>query len=91
VSVVFVILNNGAYRILKQRVHALKGLAVQHDRYVGMDLTDPRVDFPALAGSLGVPAERVEKTSEVGPALTRALARGGPVLLDVALDGAFKP
>jgi benzoylformate decarboxylase len=91
VGVVFVVLNNGAYRILKMRVHALKGLAAQHDRYVGMDLTDPRVDFPALAGSLGVPAERLEKTSEVGPALTRALARGGPVLLDVALDGAFKP
>jgi benzoylformate decarboxylase len=90
-SVVFVILNNGAYRILKQRVHALKGLAAQHDRYVGMDLTDPRVDFPALAGSLGVAAERIEKTSEVGPALARGLARGGPVLLDIALDGAFKP
>jgi benzoylformate decarboxylase len=90
-AVVLVILNNGAYRILKQRIHAMKGLAAQHDRYIGMDLEDPRIDFVALARSLGVDAERVEKTAEVGPALGRALARGGPTLLDVALDRDFKP
>jgi len=90
-QVVLVILNNASYRILKQRVHALKGLAAQTDRYVGMDLDDPRVDFVGLARSLGVEGERVEKASEIGPALGRALARGGPTLLDVGLDRAFKP
>src|SRR5713226_7260199 len=38
VGVVFVILNNRSYRILKQRVNAMKGFAAQTDRYVGMDL-----------------------------------------------------
>jgi benzoylformate decarboxylase len=55
-----------------------------------MDLDRPRIDFVGLARSLGVSAERVEKTGDVGPALGRALARGGPTLLDVAVDGAFK-
>ncbi len=91
VAVVLVILNNASYRILKQRVYAMKGLAAQADRYIGMDLEDPRVDFPALAQSFGVAAERVEKTSEVGPALARALARSGPTLIDVELDRTFKP
>ena len=90
-AVVLVVLNNGAYRVLKQRIHAMKGLAAQHDRYIGMDLEDPRIDFVGLARSLGVEAERVEKTPEVGPALTRALARSGPTLLDVGLDPGFKP
>ena len=90
-AVVLVVLNNGAYRVLKQRIHAMKGLAAQHDRYIGMDLEDPRIDFVGLARSLGVEAERVEKTPEVGPALTRALARNGPTLLDVGLDPGFKP
>ncbi len=90
-GVVLVVLNNASYRILKQRVHAMKGLAAQHDRYIGMDLDDPRVDFVGLAQSLGAAAERVEKTAEVAPALARALARGGPTLLDVGLDRSFRP
>jgi benzoylformate decarboxylase len=91
VPAVFVILNNASYRILKQRVHAMKGLAAQHDRYVGMDLEDPRVDFVGLARSFGVEAERIEKLSDVPPALARALDRREPTLLDVALERAFKP
>jgi benzoylformate decarboxylase len=86
-----VILDNAAYRILKQRTHAMKGLAAQEDRYVGMDLDDPRIDFGGLARALGVPAERVEKAADVGPALARALAHPGPMLVDVELDRAFKP
>jgi benzoylformate decarboxylase len=91
VGVTFVILNNSSYRILKQRIHAMKGLAAQTDTYVAMDLEDPRVDFVRLAESLGVRAERIEKVAEVGPALGRALASTGPTLLDVGLDRAFKP
>jgi benzoylformate decarboxylase len=91
VGTTFVVLNNASYRILKQRVHAMKGLAARADRYIGMDLEDPRIDFVRLAGSLGVEAERVEKTADVAPALARAVARGGPTLIDVPLDRAFKP
>ena len=40
-AVVFLILNNGAYRILKQRVNALRGHAAQTGRYVAMDLDRP--------------------------------------------------
>jgi benzoylformate decarboxylase len=91
VGVTFVILNNSSYRILKQRTHAMKGLAAQSDRYVAMDLDDPRVDFVRLAESLGVAAERIGKAADVGPALGRALASSGPTLLDVELDRSFKP
>ncbi len=89
--VVFVILNNRSYRILKQRVRALKGFAAQDDVYVGMDLDNPLIDFVGLAGSLGVSGERVEKCRDVAAALARGLAAGGPYLLDVQLDPAFKP
>jgi benzoylformate decarboxylase len=69
----------------------MKGLAAQHDRYVGMDLEDPRVDFVGLARSFGVASQRIEKVAEVGPALARAIAGREPVLLDVVLDRSFKP
>ena len=89
VAVVYVIFNNGSYRILKQRTHALKGFSAEDDRYVGMDL-EPAIDFIGLARSLGVPGERVEKAADVGSALGRGLASGGPYLLDVRLDATFK-
>jgi benzoylformate decarboxylase len=90
-SVVAVIINNASYRILKQRTHLLKGTSAQTGRYVGMDLAHPQIDFLGLAQALGVPGERVEKASEIGPALSRALARGGPSIIDVGVDGSFLP
>ncbi len=90
-GVVFVIVNNHSYRILKQRTHALKGFSAQDDVYVAMDLDQPLIDFVGLAQSLGVPGERVEKVADIGSALARGLASGGPYLLDVQVDAAFKP
>jgi benzoylformate decarboxylase len=89
-AVVYVIFNNASYRILKQRTHALKGFSAEDDVYVGMDLDRPLIDFVGLAKSLGVPGERVEKTADVGSALTRGLKSGGPYLLDVRIDSTFK-
>jgi benzoylformate decarboxylase len=90
-GVVVVIINNGSYRILKQRTHALKGISAQTGRYVGMDLERPRIDFVGLAQALGVPGERIVRAAEIGPTLSQALARGGPSLIDVEVDGAFLP
>ncbi|MBI4637353.1 MAG: thiamine pyrophosphate-binding protein, partial [Candidatus Rokubacteria bacterium] len=84
------IFNNASYRILKQRTLALKGFAAEDDRYVGMDLDRPRIDWVGLARSLGVPGEHVEKAAGVPAALARALASGGPYLVDVRIDPAFK-
>jgi len=36
-----------------------------------------------------VPGQRVEKTTEIGPAVGRALASGGPYLIDVRIDPSF--
>ena len=90
VPVVFVIFNNASYRILKQRTLALKGFSAEDDLYVGMDLDKPLIDHVGLAKSFGVPGERIEKVSEVGPAMGRALASGGPYLIDARIDPHFK-
>ena len=91
IGVVVLIINNASYRILKLRTHALKGISAQTGHFVGMDLERPRIDFVGLAQSLGVPAERVDKVEEISPALTHALTRGGPSLIDVEVDGSFLP
>jgi benzoylformate decarboxylase len=88
-AVVYVIFNNASYRILKQRTKALKGFSAEDDRYVAMDLDKPLIDFVGLARSLGVPGTQVEKSSDIGPAVSRALASGGPHLVDVKIDPSF--
>src|SRR5262245_22164798 len=90
-AIVFVILNNGAYRILKQRVNALRGHAAQTGRYVAMDLDDPPIDFTALARSMGVRAVRAATLDEVRKSLADALTADGPTLIDVMLDPSFTP
>jgi benzoylformate decarboxylase len=91
IAVVFVILNNTSYRILKQRLNNMRGLAEQADTYVGMELTNPAVDFVALARSLGIAAERAKTVHEATDLLKQGLASGAPMLIDVVLDRSFKP
>ena len=52
--VIWVIFNNTSYRILKQRLVMLRGLAEQADKFVGMELNDPAIDYVGLARSLGI-------------------------------------
>ncbi len=88
---VFVIINNYSYRILKQRTNAMKGLAAQADSYVGMDLDRPRVDFVSVARGLGLTAHRAITLADVRDMLEVALAHDGPTLLDVEVDRSWKP
>ena len=88
---VFVIINNYSYRILKQRTNAMKGRAAQTDSYVGMDLDRPRVDFVSVARGFGMTAYRATTLSEMADMLEAALAHDGPTLLDVEVDRSWKP
>jgi benzoylformate decarboxylase len=89
VGAVFVILNNGSYRILKQRTQALRGHAAQTGIYVAMDLVEPRVDYVGLARSLGVAAERAATVAEACDLVRKGIAGDAPLLVDVAIDASF--
>ena len=80
--VTYVILNNQGYRIIKQRLKAFHG----NETFIGMDLTNPPIDFVELAKSMGVAAQRITEPAAVRPALEAAIASGGPTLLDVMVD-----
>ena len=69
----------------------MRGHAAQTDIYVAMDITDPAVDFVGLARSLGIAANRATTVAEATDLLKTALADGGPALIEVTLDRAFKP
>ena len=80
-----VIVNNGGYRIIKQRLLAFHG----DDHYVGMDFVDPKVDFAGLAKSLGVEAMRITQAKELKATLTSAFKRPGAKLIEVMVDGSL--
>jgi benzoylformate decarboxylase len=83
--VVFAVVNNRQYLILKNALRAMDGDTVATGRYVGMDIIDPPVDFVALAQSMGVKATLVEKTADVGDALRAAWDTGAPHLLELPI------
>ena len=91
IAAVFVIFNNTSYRILKQRLHAHRGLAAQVDRFVGMELTDPAIDYVGLARSLGVAAERAKSVHDVTDLIARGIKSDAPLLIDVPVDRNYKP
>jgi benzoylformate decarboxylase len=91
IAAVFVILNNSSYRILKQRLVAQRGLAAQVDRFVGMELTDPAIDYIGLARSLGVAAERATSVHDATDLIAKGLKSDAPLLIDVPVDRNYKP
>jgi len=91
IAAVFVIFNNTSYRILKQRLHAQRGLAAQVDRFVGMELLDPPIDYVGLARSLGIAAERANTVHDATDLIARGLQSNAPLLIDVPTDRNYKP
>jgi benzoylformate decarboxylase len=86
--VLFTVLNNRQYLILRQNLLALNGRAAQTGRFVGMDLDHPPVDFVGLSRSMGVPAMLVEKAADVGDAVRAAADPGGPYLIELPVANA---
>lgn len=84
--VVFAVVDNGEYRILKDNLRGMGGVSATTGRYVAMDL-EPRVDHLALAASMGVAATPVSSTADVGDAVAAALATGRPHLLHLPITG----
>jgi benzoylformate decarboxylase len=84
-AVKFVVFNNSSYMILKGGLLALNGASAERGVFIGMDITEPEVDFVKLAESMGLAARRVLKASELRAAFDWAFNESGPTLLDVAI------
>jgi benzoylformate decarboxylase len=83
--VTYVIANNRSYRILKERLVSMRG----SDKFVGMDIKDPAIDYVGLARAMGVPGRRVTDPNDVAPALREAKDAGGPSLIEVVVADGF--
>ena len=80
-----VIVNNGGYRIIKQRLLAFHG----DDHFIGMDFADPPVNFAGLAKSLGLEAIRITEIRERGGRSRFRFQPAGAKLIEVVVDGSL--
>ena len=88
VPVLTVVCNNRNYQTVRQAYARYGGKMAQSERYTGMHLGDPNIDFVQLARSQGVNGARVEHSSDLRRALRRgidATRAGEPYLLDVGI------
>ena len=80
--ITYVISNNQGYKILKQRLMSFRGT----DRYIGMNITDPAIDYVKLSESMGVPAIRIEDPGDLNDALTHATRSNKTNLIEVMVS-----
>ena len=87
--IVFVILANAEYRILKHNLDIYRrrfDVATNHP-YVQMDLVDPPLGFVEMAAGMGVAGTRVTEPDELAEAVKEGLASGAPYLIEAAVEG----
>ena len=78
-----VLVNNGGYRIIKQRLLAFH----QNDHFIGMDFADPTVDFAGIGKALGLETHRITDPGKVRETLHAAFKRPGAKMIEVVADG----
>ena len=79
------IINNRSYRIIKERLLAMRGT----DKFVAMDMSDPPIDFAGVARSMGVEAQCVTDPADLAGVLRAAIASGRPNLVEVIVADGF--
>jgi benzoylformate decarboxylase len=86
IPVTFVICNNAQYQILKVGARGLDLPHASAGRFLGLDITEPEVDYCALARSFGVHAERLSDPDAISDAVASSLTAGEPRLIEVPIS-----
>jgi acetolactate synthase-1/2/3 large subunit len=84
-NVTTVVLSNRSYAILNIELHRVGADAGGPFARRLLDLTEPDLDFCALAQGMGVPAHRAESAEDLAAALEAGFAEEGPSLVEVLL------
>jgi acetolactate synthase-1/2/3 large subunit len=84
-NVTTVVLANRSYAILNMELHRVGADDGGPAARRLLDLTEPDLDFTALAQGMGVPARRVETAEDLSKALEASFAEPGPSLIEVPL------
>jgi acetolactate synthase-1/2/3 large subunit len=84
-DITVVILNNSAYAILQLELKRVGATAGGPKAQSLLDLSNPNLDFVAIAEGFGVPANRATTAEELATHFSAAIAEPGPHLIDAVL------
>jgi benzoylformate decarboxylase len=87
VPVMFVVVNNGEYRTLKDTLDRGHSRSTALHRYVGLDLRSPALDWDGAGQMFGVPVVRPRTCAELAKTVAGLATMDGPVLVEVAVTG----
>ena len=87
--IVFVILANREYRVLKHNIDAYRArFEVKSNKpYAHMDLTGPVLGFVDIAKGMGIAGTHITKADDIQKAVAAAFASGKPHLLEIEIEG----
>ncbi|MFO1160806.1 MAG: thiamine pyrophosphate-binding protein [Reyranellaceae bacterium] len=87
--IVFVILANREYRVLKHNIDAYRArFDVKSNKpYMHMDLSGPVLGFVDMAKGMGIAGTHVVKADDIGPAIAAAFRSGKPHLVEIEIEG----
>ena len=87
--IVFVILANREYRVLKQNLDVYRERfdALSSKPYPEMDLNKPAFGFVEMAAGAGMMGVRVSQPEELAGAIEQAFAARAPRLVEIAIEG----
>ncbi|HEY4171180.1 MAG TPA: thiamine pyrophosphate-binding protein [Reyranella sp.] len=87
--IVFVILANREYRVLKHNIDAYRArFEVKSNKpYAHMDLTGPVLGFVDIAKGMGIAGTHVTKADDIQKAVAAAFASGKPHLIEIEIEG----
>jgi benzoylformate decarboxylase len=91
IPVVFVICNNAQYQILKLCGRSLSLPRAEQQKFEGVDLVGPELDYLPLAKGFGVEAHRITEPAELAERVSAAFKGDKPVLFDVPIARELAP
>ena len=91
IPVVFVICNNAQYQILKLCGRSLSLPEAAAEKFEGVDLVGPELDYLALARGFGVEAHRITEPDELADRVAAAFRGDKPILFDVPISRTLQP
>ena len=84
--VTFVVMNNREYNVLKNFMRGQSHyLSARSNRFIAMQIDTPPIDYVALARGFGVPAKRVDRASDIAPAIEAGIASGDANLIEITI------
>jgi len=79
------VFDNRSYAVLNMELDRVGATAGGERAKAMLDLSDPDLDFVALASGMGIASSRATTCEELTEQLTAALATPGPAVIDCVL------